>query len=183
MNLVAGKKPLNIEIKSQGNLEDDKKIVEYVITDCKKRGIMESTMISSISGDVILYIKSVYPEVKTGKIYYVAESTFLGTDNSISELYNEIDNANADFVMLHGCNLRNYQSLKKNLPTDKTLVIWYFSDEMYVVQPKTESWVFKLKSFGEVKDRISATQIGESLREEAKGYMGNKKESCAWWCA
>jgi len=40
MDLVAGKKPLNIEIKSQGNLEDDKEIADYIIEDCRKKGIL-----------------------------------------------------------------------------------------------------------------------------------------------
>ncbi|MBU0906878.1 MAG: glycerophosphodiester phosphodiesterase [Nanoarchaeota archaeon] len=182
MNLVAGKKPLNIEIKSQGNLEDDKKIADQIVMDCRKRGILDSTLISSISSDLIIYVKEMSPDVKTGKIYYITESTFFGTYSSISELYDELSMTKADFLMLHGCNLRNYDRLKTRLPEDKTLVVWYFTDEMYLVQPKTESWVFKIKSFREAADKTIGSQ-GLSSEEPVKSYISNKKTGCGWWCS
>lgn len=184
MDIAAGKKPLNIEIKSQGNLEDDKKIADYIIADCIERGILDSTLISSISSDVIVYIKNNYPVVKTGKIYYIVESTFLNFDYVTSDLYEEIKRTNSDYILLHGCNLRNYDSLKRLLPEDKTLVIWYFSDEMYIVQPKTESWVFKLRSFGEIKDKIISTPgaQGELSKKSFGSFASTTEEGCGWWC-
>ncbi|MFH1802125.1 MAG: glycerophosphodiester phosphodiesterase [archaeon] len=181
MELTAGKKPLNIEIKSQGNFEDDEAIADRIIKDCMERKILDSTLISSISNEVLIYIKENYPEVKTGKIYYIAESTLLNYEFATSELYNELDEADADFLMLHGCNLHNYGNLKKLLPEDKTLVIWYFTDEMYIVQPKTESWVFKLQGIRKLTGARDAS--GQELsRGSVRGYVGNKEEGCGWWC-
>ena len=93
MDLLAGQKPLNIEIKSQGNLTDDIRLADDVIADLEQRGIRERTVISSISFDLIQHINAVYNNlfgyeqyidywtkqqryIDTGLIFYVDESTF-----------------------------------------------------------------------------------------------------------
>lgn len=173
MKIIAGKKPLNIELKSQGNLEDDKSAIDYIIQDCEKKGILESTLISSISGDVLKYVHEIYPSVKTGKVYYVDESTFLHFDSITQGLYDELDRIGADYIMLHGSNLRNYDSLRRLLPENRTLVIWYFSDQMYIIEPKEKSWVFRLRvefpGFGKVKEAV------EKILEI-------DRNACIWWC-
>jgi len=175
MDLIDGEKPVNIEIKSQGDLLEDKEIVDFVIRDCIERGVLGGVLISSISSEVIIYVKEEYPESKTGKVYYVAESTFLNFDAFTSSLYGEMNKTQADYLMLHGSNLRNYDSLRRLLPEDKTLVIWYFNDEMYVVQPKEDSWVFKFRSF---KETLGAQGDLISGRTSAKP----SEEACVWWC-
>ena len=173
MEIVAGKKPLNIEIKSQGNLEDDKMAVDYIIEDCKKQGILISTLISSISNDVLKYINEKYPELKTGKIYYVDESTFLHFDMFTQGLYDELDRIGANYLMLHGSNLRNYNSIRRLLPQNKTLVIRYFNDKMYVVEPKEKSWVFRLK--------IELPFVAK-IAKFKEAVVVIDREACIWWC-
>jgi len=46
----------------------------------------------------------------------------------------------ADYLMLHGINLRNYESLMRLKPADKTLVFWMFDDQMYVVDGGRGIW-------------------------------------------
>ena len=60
MEIVAHKKPLNIEIKSQGNLSEDIELADFVIKDLNKRNLTNSTLISSISQELILYINNQY---------------------------------------------------------------------------------------------------------------------------
>ncbi len=172
MKVVAGKKPLNIELKSQGNLDDDKMAVDYIIEDCKRRGILDSTLISSISSDVLKYINEKYSEIKTGKIYYIDESTFFHFDMFTRGMYGELERIGADYLMLHGSNLRNYDSIRNLMPKDKTLAIWYFNDQMYVVEPKEKEWVFRLKI------ELPTTVFGKV--KEAIGIID--KEACIWWC-
>jgi len=140
MELLAGKKPLNIEIKSQGNQTDDEEIVDYVIDDCKKRGILNTTALSSISSDVLLYIHQNYPEVKTGKIYYVLEDNFIEMDWFLDDVFEEMDRIDSEYLMVYGANLQNYGGIKKHLRQRELggerkifLVIWYFNDEMYII--------------------------------------------------
>lgn len=167
LNLVNNKKPLNIEIKSQGNITDDKNMVDFVVSDLKQRGILNSTLISSISSDVLIYLNTKYPDVESGKIYFISASTFLSFDIFTQELYNELDRTGADFLMVHSSNLRSYEDLKKLLPGDKNLAIWYLlNDEIYLIQP---TWFF-----------------GEELKS-AKPNVWNlfnrwKTENCLWWC-
>ena len=175
MNIVAGKKPLNIELKSQGNLEDDKVAINYIIKDCKEKKILDSTLISSISSEVLKYINQKYPEIKTGKIYYIDESTFLHFNFFTQGLYDELNKTGADYLMLHGSNLRNYDSLRNLLPENKTLVMWYFDDRMYVIEPKEKEWVFKLKVESPFAGFKKLAEAAEKLLEVDGG-------ACIWWC-
>jgi len=175
MDVVAGKKPLNIEIKSRGNFEEDRKMVDFIVADIKNRGILDSTLISSISSEVIEYVKEKYPEIKTGKVYYVIPSTFLHSEKLTKKLYDETEKMKADYIMLYGSNLNNYNSLKSQLPKGKTLVIWYFTDEIYIVQPIDNSWVFKLKR--RIKD--AKKTIGFSPKAD---LQLSPEGTCLWWC-
>jgi glycerophosphoryl diester phosphodiesterase len=133
---IIGDKKLNIEIKSQGNLQDDKEIISFILEDTKLRGIQDNILFSSISDDVIMHISEEYPELKVGKIYLVTQNTFLPYDYFTKLVYDHVEEIGADYIMLHGANLRSFATLKKLKPADKTLVIWYFDDQMYVLDDK-----------------------------------------------
>jgi glycerophosphoryl diester phosphodiesterase len=167
LDLVQGKKPLNIEIKSQGNITDDKKMVDYIISDLKNRGLLKTTLISSISSDVLIYLNENYPEVETGKIYFISTSTFLHLDTFTNDLYHELNRTGADFLMVHSSNLRNYEELKRLLPGDKNLAVWYLlNDEIYFIQP---TWFF-----GE--------ELAASKPNVWTLFNLGKSKICLWWC-
>jgi glycerophosphoryl diester phosphodiesterase len=134
MNLIGNKKRVNIEIKSQGNFEDDKEIVDLIIKDCKERGILDLILISSISSEVINYVSEHYPELKTGKIYLLHPVTYLPSEYLVEKFYQEMEEMGVDYIMLHGINMKNYTLLTKLKPKDKTLVFWYFNDQMFMMQ-------------------------------------------------
>jgi len=142
MDIIGDKKRINIEIKSQGDLEQDKKLVEFVLEDCQKRGISNQILFSSISKDVVKYIKTAHPELKVGQIFLTNMATYFTTDYFTLQFYDMVEQeTGADYIMLHGQNLRNIASLMKLKPADKTLVFWYFDDQMYVMQDGNElSW-------------------------------------------
>ncbi|MFH1290552.1 MAG: glycerophosphodiester phosphodiesterase family protein, partial [Nanoarchaeota archaeon] len=150
MNLLAGKKPLNIEIKSQGNSEHDKELAEYIITDCKERNILNTTMISSISSDVLLYLRNNHPDIKTGKIYYVYTGSFLDTKGFVSDIFTELDRIDAEYLMIYGANLKNFghvwQHMRTRQRTDQRkifLAYWYFNDEMYLVYRADKEYYYE----------------------------------------
>jgi glycerophosphoryl diester phosphodiesterase len=138
MEVVAGEKPLNIEIKSHGDLEQDKKLVDFIVKDCEERGLTNQIIISVISNDVLFYITEEYPEIKTGKVYFVTMDSLI----PISEFSDDVYDTPADYILLHGYNIRNYSTLIESKPEDKTLIFWYFTDESYIVKdkPDCEFW-------------------------------------------
>jgi len=129
MDVISGKKPVNIEIKSHGDLEQDIELVEFVIQDCKDRGIFDQIMISAISRDIIEYIEEKHPEIRTGKIYFVTKRSLI----PIADICDDVYDTSADYILLHGYNLYNYETLIKCKPEDKTLIFWYFTDEVYII--------------------------------------------------
>jgi len=164
MDIVAGEKPLNIEIKSQGNLSDDQKLADYVVNDCKERGIFESTLFSSISTDVVKYFSEKYPETDRGKIYWITLSSFFDVEMATEKIYEDIEEMGANYLMIHSNNLRNYKSFKELKPEHVTVVFWYLTDDqMYIIEPKENSWIFKLGG------KVISTE--ESI-----------KTKCFWWC-
>ncbi len=134
MDVIGDKKKVNIEIKSSGDLGLDGEMVDFVVADLKERGILKNAMISSISSDVIKYIGEKYPAIKTGKIYWITYSTFIPFDFLTEELYAEMNESGADYLMLHGSNINNIDSIMKLKPTDKTVCLWYFNNEIYIIQ-------------------------------------------------
>ena len=134
MDLICLKKKVNIEIKSQGNFSDDKELVDEVIEDLKKRKVLDQVLLSSISSDVVRYITENYPKLEKGKIYWINKMTYLPFEFVVNGFYEDMDKLGADYIMLHGSNLNNYQLLTKLKPSDKTLVFWYFDDQMFIVQ-------------------------------------------------
>ncbi len=142
MDLIGNKKKINLEIKSQGNFTEDQQLVDFVVADLKTRGVLKNTLFSSISGEVVNYIKERYPQQKTGKIYLVMPITYFPLDNFILDFYNDADKTGADYVMLHGINLRSFKPLLEHKPADKTLAFWYFDDQMYVMNTGKKDFVW-----------------------------------------
>ena len=127
------KKKLNIEIKSQGDNQEDKRLVDEILADIQTRKRDNDVLISSISSDVIQHVKRNYPNIATGQVLWLTSSTFLHFDGLTKKLYEDISNTQADYLMLHVANLHNIDDLLKFKPRGKTIVFWDFDDTMYIV--------------------------------------------------
>ena len=126
-------KRLNIEIKSQGDDGEDARLADEVIDDLRRRGRLGDVMVSSISGNVLKYIKSKYPDIPTGKIHWLTRSTYLHLDSLTEGLYADLEDTGADYLMLHVSNLRNIERLLALKPNGKTIIFWDFKDNMFLV--------------------------------------------------
>jgi len=126
-------KKINIEIKSQGDKGEDEQLADAIIADIRARGREKDLMISSISGEVIAYIKNKYPHIRTGQIYWLTWSTYVHLDTFTEGLYDRFSDSQADFLMLYVANLRNIEGLLKLKPPGKTIMFWDFDDRMYLV--------------------------------------------------
>jgi len=146
------KKKLNIEIKSQGDTQEDKLLVDEIIADIQTRKRDNDVLISSISSDVIRYVNQNYPSIPTGQVLWLTSSTYLHFDRLTKNLYEDISATQADYLMLYTANLRNIDDLLKFKPKGKTIVFWDFDDTMYIVQKDIsdrlwgDSW---FKTFGQ----------------------------------
>jgi glycerophosphoryl diester phosphodiesterase len=138
IDLIGNRKKINIEIKSSGDFESDKELVDFVVSDLRERGILENVMISSISRDVVKYLTEKYPEIKTGQVFLVVTSTYFNYDFLTEKLYEEVEETGADYLLLHGSNIYNIESLIELKPKDKIIGFWYFSNEIYIVQADEE---------------------------------------------
>jgi len=129
---ILGKK-LNIEIKSQGDNQEDERLVDEIIADIQIRKRDNDILISSISDHVIRYVKRNYPNIRTGQVFWLTSSTYLHFDALTKKLYEDISANQADYLMLHVANLRNIDDLLKLKPRGITIVFWDFDDTMYIV--------------------------------------------------
>jgi len=127
------KKKLNIEIKSQGDNQEDERLVDEIIADIRARKRENDVLISSISNDVIKYVNQNYPDMATGQVFWLTSSTYLHFDVLTKKLYEDISTTQADYLMLHVANLRNIDDLLTFKPRGKTIVFWDFNDTMYIV--------------------------------------------------
>jgi glycerophosphoryl diester phosphodiesterase len=126
-------KPVNLEIKSQGNEEEDRLLVDTIINDLRDRGRDRDVMLSSISPELIRYIKQHYPEMPTGLIFWLTTSTYVHWDTLTENLFNKIRETQADYLMLHVANLRNIKNLLDLKPRNTTVIFWDFDDRMYLL--------------------------------------------------
>ena len=126
-------KKLNIEIKSQGDNQEDERLVDEIIADIRACKRDNDVMISSISSDVIKYVNRNYPNIPTGQVFWLTTSTYLHFDGLTKKLYGDISAAEADYLMLHVANLRNIDDLLRFKPKGKTIVFWDFDDTIYIV--------------------------------------------------
>lgn len=129
---ILGKK-LNIEIKSQGDDQEDERLVDEIIADIQARKRDKDVLISSISSDVIRYVNRNYPNIPTGQVLWLTSSTYLHFDGLTKKLYEDISTIQADYLMLHVANLRNIVDLLRFKPKGKTIVFWDFDDTIYIV--------------------------------------------------
>lgn len=127
------RKKLNIEIKSQGDNQEDERLVDEIIADIQARKRGNDVLISSISSDVIKYVNRNYPDIKTGQVFWLTSSTYLHFDRLTKKLYENISANQADYLMLHVANLRNIDDLIKFKPKGITIVFWDFDDTIYIV--------------------------------------------------
>lgn len=130
MDLIDNQKPVEIEIKSHGYPEQDKALVDFIVEDCKKRKC-EKFMIASPAEHIIQYVEENYPEINTGRVFWIHPYSILPLETTTQWFY---ECSEADYVMLHGYNIKNYDLLLKCKPEDKGIVFWYFTDEVYVVE-------------------------------------------------
>jgi glycerophosphoryl diester phosphodiesterase len=126
-------KKLNIEIKSQGDDEEDRQLVDEIMVDLKDRKREKDVMISSISRDVVIYLNQAYPDMPTGQIFWITSSTYLHFDGLTQRLFDEINDTGADYLILYMANLRNIDELLKMKPRGKTMVFWDFDDTIFMV--------------------------------------------------
>ena len=126
-------KKLNIEIKSQGDNQEDERLVDEIIADIKTRKRDNDVLISSISSDVIKYVKRNYPDIPTGQGFWLTSSTYLDFDALTKRLYEDISETQADYLMLHVANLLNIDDLLEFKPRGKTVVFWDFDDTIFIV--------------------------------------------------
>jgi glycerophosphoryl diester phosphodiesterase len=127
------KKKLNIEIKSQGDDQEDERLVDEIIADIQARKRDNDVLISSISSNVIQYVNRNYPDIPTGQVFWLTSSTYLHFDGLTKKLFEDISDNQADYLMLHIANLSNLDNLLKFKPRGKTIVFWDFDDTMYIV--------------------------------------------------
>ncbi len=154
------KKKINIEIKSQGDPGEDQRLVDAIVADIAARKRLKDLVISSISGEVIRYVKQKYPGIPTGQVFWLTPSTYLPFDGLTQKLYTEAAANQADYLMLHVANLHNIDALLRLKPKGRTIVFWDFDDTMYIVHKDLsdrlwgDSW---LKAFlGMVRYRLAS---------------------------
>ena len=138
IEIIGNKKKVNIEIKPKGSLkgdyEEDIKLTNYIIADCEKRGIKQNLIISSISPKVVKYVSENYPEMKTGIVYWVTPVTYIPSERLVQNFYEKTEAMGADYILLHGINVKNYDLLSELKPEDTTLVFWYFNDKVLIIE-------------------------------------------------
>jgi len=160
-------KKVNIEIKSQGDHAEDRRLADEIIADIKERRRIHDVLISSISGEVIQYIKSAYPEIRTGQIFWLTSSTFFHVDRLTRNLYEKLNSSKADYLMLHVSNLRNIEYLLKNKPRGKTIVFWDFDDSMYVVHKDMSDRLWGDSAITEFFNRFSYLMMVQPPRRSS----------------
>ncbi len=143
-------KKINIEIKSQGDEAVDERLADELIADIRARGKEHNVMISSISSDIIRYVKHTYPSIPTGQIYWLTSSTYLHLDILTERLYEDFSRSEADYLMLHAANFRNIRDLLKLKPPGKTIMFWDFEDHMYLVHQTQDDRLWGTSGIGDM---------------------------------
>jgi glycerophosphoryl diester phosphodiesterase len=126
-------KRVNIEIKSQGDEEEDRQLVDEIMADLRARKRERDVMISSISKNVVSYVSGAYPDIPTGLVFWLTSSTYLHMDGLTLRLFETAREAGADYLILFKANLRNIDPLIRLKPRDVTLMFWDFDDTIFMV--------------------------------------------------
>ena len=130
MDLVNNQKPLDIEIKSHGDFEKDKQLVDFVIADCENRNC-DKIILTSPSEEVIEYIEEKYPKINTRRVFWIHPFSILPLETTTTWFY---ESTQADYMIMHGYNIKNYNLLLKCKPKDKGIMFWYYTDEIYIAE-------------------------------------------------
>lgn len=134
IDAIGDTKKINVEIKSTGDIGLDGELVDFVVRHARDGGYLENVMISSISRDVVRYVSKEYPMIKSGQVFFITSSAYFGSDTLTNRIYDEVNETGADYLLLHGLNIRNLDNLLELKPEEKTIAIWYFNNEIYIVK-------------------------------------------------
>lgn len=132
MDTIKNKK-INIEIKSQGDKEEDRQLADEIVADMRARKRVNDVLVTSISSDVVHYVSHTNPDIRTGLVYWLTSSTYLHFDTLTRNLYDKLDETGAVYLILYQANLRNIDELLKLKPKGKTLMFWDFDDTIFIV--------------------------------------------------
>lgn len=134
INLVGDRKKISIDLKPIFNIEQDKKMVDYIVSYCREKNLLDNILITSVSEDQIKYASETYPEIKTGMVYMLNPLLILPIESLITQFYEDMDELGVDYILVHGISTNNYDALMSLKPEGKTLIFWYFTDEIVIVQ-------------------------------------------------
>jgi glycerophosphoryl diester phosphodiesterase len=134
LNTIGDKRKINIEIKTSGDEEIDKELVEFIVQDLESRSVVPNVMISSPKNHILKHVKTLNSDIKTGKVYWVTLSTYLNYSFVTENIYEEVEEVDANYILLHGANIHNIETLVELKPEDTTLCFWYFTNEVHIVQ-------------------------------------------------
>ena len=98
---------VNIEIKSQGDKQEDERLVDEIIADIEIRKRDNDVSISSIPSDVIKCVNRNHRDIATGQVFWLTSSTYLHLNGLTKKLYDDIRATQADYLILRVANLRN----------------------------------------------------------------------------
>lgn len=133
MDQIGKSKKVNVEIKSSEYQETDRQLVDLIVVHATDNDYLQNLLISSLSDDVVSYVAEKYPDIEAGKVYFVASPSYVDSEYLTQRLYENADEIGADYMFFHGVNLRHIENLMDYKPKDKTLGIWYFTNEIYLL--------------------------------------------------
>ena len=107
--------------------------------------------------------------IKTGLIYYVHPETFFQDfyPEGLS-MVSAMVGTGANYLMVHGVNIRHYEKILKIHPENSYLTFWYFTDEMYLVVPEIKK--------ASLKDIFGVNFIKKEV------LSSPEDDPCLWWC-
>lgn len=153
-------KRVNIEIKSQGDDEKDRQLVDEIMADLRARKREHEVMISSISRKVVAYMGEAYPDIPAGLVIWLTSSTYLHMDGLTRSLFDGVREARADYLILYKANLRNIDPLIRLKPRDVTIMFWDFDDTIFMVHK-------------DLSDRLWGTSAIGSLYQSLRYRLAN----------
>lgn len=133
MEQIGKSKKVNVEIKASGEEEFDFDLVDLIVAHATENAYLQNLLISSLDDGVVSYVAEKYPDIPAGKVYFVASPSYVDSEYLTQRLYENADEIGADYMFFHGVNLRYIENLMDYKPKDKTLGIWYFSNEIYLI--------------------------------------------------
>jgi hypothetical protein len=78
-------------------------------------------------------VSSSYPTIKAGHVFLTGLSTYLGSEYLTNRFFEAAYESGADYILLYGSNMRNFDNLMEYKPSDLTLCLWYFNNELRII--------------------------------------------------